>query len=51
MDNYDKVFALLMKAQYSGYVLTRKDLSLILDYVVKSKAAKMRGDKNENRKI
>lgn len=49
MDNYDKVFALIMKAQYSGYVLTRKDLSLILDYVVKSKAIKMRGDKGEDK--
>jgi hypothetical protein len=40
MNNYDKVFELLMKAQYSDYKLTRKDLSLILDYVVKSRYGK-----------
>ena len=40
MDNYDKVFELLMKAQYSDYKLTRKDISLIMDYVVKSRYRK-----------
>jgi hypothetical protein len=40
MDDYEKVVSLVLKAQYTDYKLTRKDLGLILDYVVKSRYGK-----------
>ena len=37
---YDAVYNLLLKAQYTDYKLTRKDISLIMDYVVKTRYLK-----------
>ena len=44
MDNYEKAINLVLKAQYTDYKLTRKDLSLILDCLVKSRYGKDKGN-------